>query len=156
MGLRKIINFIFNFRWHRRIIFENDFLFDYQGVGYYYINKTRYKVRKENGVLWIKIDTPFWSDSCPTKSPSNIKVTLQESPEGKALNLEFHASVFPKIFEVIFETALMVLAVYLLLNMVWIGAGVAFSMALFSLIIRRRETWFEADHVVEDLKALCD
>ena len=120
MKSRKNIYRILGFRWYRKIPFENTFVFDYQGVGHYYINKTRYKVKKEGDAYWMKIDNPFPAIDTPTRCPSKIKITIEESTDGNSLNVEFHAFLLRKIVELAFELFFILFSLYSLVNMKYI------------------------------------
>ena len=155
MKSRKNIYRILGFRWYKKIPFENTFVFDYQGVGHYYINKTRYKVEKEGDAYWMKIDNPFPAIDTPTRCPSKMKITIEESTDGNSLNVEFHAFLLRKIVELAFELFFFLFSLYSLVNMKYIFAGTAFFMAIFPMLAFHLEQFIETRHVISDLKTLC-
>ena len=156
MKSRKNIYRILGFRWYRKIPFENTFVFDYQGVGHYYINKTRYKVEKEGDAYWMKIDNPFPAIDTPTRCPSKMKITIEESTDGNSLNVEFHAFLLRKIVELAFELFFIYHSVSSIVDKDWVSAGISFLMALIPMLAFHLEQFIETRHVISDLKTLCE
>ncbi|MCQ2211704.1 MAG: hypothetical protein MJZ34_15585 [Paludibacteraceae bacterium] len=154
--ISKTINGILHLKWHRKIKFQETFSFDYQGEGYYYINKRRYKVRRENGSFWIRIDNPFYTMFTPTKHPSDIKVTIQETQDGNWMDLEFYANVSSKILEIVFEVACIYLTLLDFKNKAWIHIVMPFFMMIVAMVATRISSFIETRYVISDLKTLCD
>ncbi len=148
--MKKIIYRILDLRRFRKIPFEGTFSFTYEGEGHYYINKTRYKVKKVKDDFWIKIDNPILSETS-TLNPSNIKVSVKET----FLDVEFHASIPQKTIELLFKLLTISFFVFSLVNMKWIYAGVAFLMFVFPVVVFRLEKMAETKNVITDLKTIC-
>ena len=156
MKFKNVICLIFQLKWNRKIPFARTFSFEYKGEGHYYINKTRYKVEKIKGEFWMKIDNPFLSTDAPTRSPSDIKIRIEESERENFLNVDFYAAIIPKLLELIFEFFFITYAISSIMDKVWISAGLSFLMVLFAVMVFRIEKFFETRHVIADLKTLCD
>ena len=153
--MKEIIYRILDLRRSRKIPFERTFSFVYEGDGRYYINKTRYNVKRVKDDFWIKIDNPILSETS-TLNPSNIKVSVKESAGGNFLDVEFYAAMPQKIIELAFELFAISFCVFSLVNMKWIFAGLAFLMFIFPLVVFRLEKMAETRNVMTDLKTICD
>lgn len=152
----KIVSKLLHLKWHREIPFKGTFSFDYQGDEYYYINQTRYKIKKMDDSIVLKIDNPIFSNRSPTKNPSEVKLFLQETPEGSFLKVEFQASFLSKIFEFMSELAFASFAIYELTNRKWLIGGMLFLIVFVIMGVSRLEEYIETRYVISDLKTLCD
>lgn len=115
MKLSEIVNLILGLKWERKIPFEKTFSFDYNGDGYYYINKTRYKVKKVKDDFWIKIDNPILSETS-TLNPSNIKISEKATEGVRFLDVEFHAAVPQKTIELALKLSTILFCIFSLMN----------------------------------------